>query len=80
MKKRHCLRNRYNEKTVQKAFGVLERYNKPDDTVPAQENRTLNFIQKNYPNIVKTLAQAIHLLGKQDRAFRRHRHDEKSYR
>ena len=63
---------------MQKVFGVLEKYIKPGDTVPTQENQKLNSKYKIYTKIVKTLAQVINLLRKQRLACRRHRQDKKA--
>ena len=64
------LHNSYHEDSVQKAYGVLERYDNPGNTIPAQLDESLKSRYEIYPQIIEIVARVVHLLGKQGLAFR----------
>ena len=52
------------------AFGIIERFQSPESTIPMQADSTLLSRMKNYPIVLKSIATVIYLLGKQGFAFR----------
>ena len=65
--------NSYHQQTVLEAYGIIERFENPTNTVKTIIDENLKKRYQVYPQVVETLARVVHLLGKQRLALRGHR-------
>lgn len=65
--------NMYHKDAAERATELVERFERPANTIPALVTSTLSERHKKYPEILGAIARVVHLLGKQGLAFRGHR-------
>ena len=71
-KSRHA-GNSYHQQAVLKAYGIIEKFENPTNTVKTIMDENLKQRYQVNPNVVDSLALVLHLLGKQGLALRGHR-------
>ena len=62
--------NKYHDDVASEASGIITKFEEQNNTIPHQINNTLKEGLKNYLEIIEALARIVHLIGKQDIAFR----------
>ena len=62
--------NKCHDDVASEASGIITKFEEQNNTIPHQINNTLKEGHKNYLEIIEALARIVHLIGKQDIAFR----------
>ena len=62
-----------NKHSVIEAYGIIEKFENPANTIKTITNENLKQRYQVYPKVVETLARVVHLLGEQGLALRGHR-------
>ena len=70
--KKHS-QNTYHQEAITVALATIERFVKPEWTIPALIDNSLKERYETYPKVVHAISRVIHLIGKQDIALRGHR-------
>ena len=65
--------NNYHQQALIEAYGIIEKFENPANTIKTITNENLKQRYQVYPKVVETLARMVHLLGKQGLALRGHR-------
>ena len=65
--------NNYHQQAVIEAYGIIEKFENPANTIKTITNENLKQRYQVYPKVVEALARVVHLLGKQGLALSGHR-------
>ena len=57
--------NSHHQQAVLEAYGTIERFENPTNTVKSMTDENLKQRYQVYPNVVEALARVVHLPGKQ---------------
>ena len=72
--KKHS-QNTYHQEAITVALATIERFVKPECTIPALIDNSLKERYETYPKVVHAISRVIHLIGKQGIALRGHREE-----
>ena len=74
-KEKKHMNNVYHQEAVLVANGIIDRFENPKNTLPAETNDIIMARYQVYSRIVHALARVVHLLGKLSLSFRGHREE-----
>ena len=72
--KKHS-QNTYHQEKVTLAFAAIDRFKKPESTIPTLIDNSIKERYETYPKVVHATSRVIHLIGKQGIALRGHREE-----
>ena len=72
--KKHS-QNTYHQEAITLALATIDRFEKPESTIPALNDNSIKESYETYSKVVHAISRVIHLIGKQGIALHGHRED-----
>ena len=72
--KKHS-QNTYHQEAITLTLATIDRFEKPESTIPALNDNSIKESYETYPKVVHAISRVIHLIGKQGIALHGHREE-----
>ena len=72
-KEKKYSQNTYHQEAITLALATIDRFEKPESTIPALIDNSIIKSCETYPKVVHAISRVIYLIGKQGIALRGHR-------